>query len=85
MFKSRLREKFIAPPTTSDSHRVIISFRNEADGRLTNVRVVKSSGNKEFDDAVLLAMRLVSMSARPDGKAEDGLEFEFSAREKEDR
>jgi len=38
-----------------------------ADGRLSRERIVKSSGNDEFDAAVLRAIRAVRMPSRPKG------------------
>jgi TonB family protein len=59
-----------------------VQFRVEAEGTLSGVRIVKSSGSREFDDAVRTAIRRVSGSIgpRPDGKSEV-VELDFRAKE----
>jgi len=68
------------PPGLSDSLKVTIAVRSNADGSLTGAKVVEPSGNAEFDRAVLEALRRVRMPARPDKKA-DYLSFVFTMRE----
>lgn len=68
------------PPGLSDSLRVTIEFRSNANGSLTSIRVAQSSGSAEFDRAVLAAFREVRMPARPDGKSET-LSFGFTMKE----
>jgi colicin import membrane protein len=84
LFKQRLREKFEPPPGLSDSLMVTIAVRSNADGSLTGARIDKSSGSREFDEAVLDAIRRVRMPARPDGKSEL-VTFDFSMRDREER
>jgi len=79
--KSSVRLKFEAPPGLSDTLKVDIELRCNADGALTNVRITKSSGSTEFDRAVLDAIRRVKMPPRYDKKS-DNVEFTFSMREK---
>lgn len=81
MFKQRLRAEFEPPPGLSDSLKVDIEVRSNADGSLTGARVSKSSGSPEFDRAVLEALRRVRMPARPDRKGEV-VEFTFTMRER---
>ena len=54
--------------------------RSNPNGSLTNPRVVKGSGSRQFDDAVLDAIRRMKLPARPDKKAET-VRFTFSMRE----
>ena len=81
LFKQRLREKFEPPPGLSDSLKVTIEVRSASDGSLSGARVVRSSGSKEFDFAVLDAIKRVRMPSRPDKKGET-VEFDFSMRER---
>lgn len=81
LFKQRLRDRFEPPPGLSDSLIVTIEVRSNADGSLTSARVAKSSGSREFDEAVLDAIRRMRMPARPDKKSET-VEFTFTMRER---
>lgn len=66
--KLQLRKLFEAPPGLNDLLKVDIEFRNHADGTITNARIAKSSGNREFDQAALDALRKVTLPSRPDKK-----------------
>lgn len=81
LFKQRLRKEFEPPPGLSDSLKVTMEVRSNADGSLANARVVTPSGSAEFDRAVLDAIRRLRMPARPDRKAEV-IEFIFTMRER---
>jgi colicin import membrane protein len=81
LFKQRLRTEFEPPPGLSDTLKVTIEMRSHPDGSLTNARVTKSSGSREFEEAVLEALRRVRMPPRPDKKTET-VEFIFSMRER---
>lgn len=81
LFKDRLRHEFQPPPGLGDSLKVDIEVRSAADGTLSGARVVRSSGSREFDQAVLEAVRRVRMPARPDKKSEV-VEFTFTMKEK---
>jgi TonB family protein len=70
MFRQRLRERFEAPPGLSDTLKGQFEIRSNPDGSITGVRVVTSSGNREFDQAVMEAIKQVPMPARPDHKSE---------------
>jgi colicin import membrane protein len=83
LFKQRLRREFEPPPGLADSLKATVEFRSNANGSLTNPRITKSSGNREFDAALLAALRRVSMPERPDRRAET-IEFEFALREREE-
>lgn len=77
LFKQRLRAQFEPPPGLSDSLKVEIEVRSNADGTITGATVAKSSGSAEFDQAVLDALRRVRMPPRPDRKSEL-IEFIFT-------
>jgi colicin import membrane protein len=81
LFKQRLRTEFEPPPGLSDTLKVTISVLSHPDGSLTNPRVIKSSGSREFEEAVLAAIRRVRMPPRPDKKTEN-VELDFSMRER---
>lgn len=83
LFKQRLKEKFEPPPGMSDTLIALVSVVNNPDGSLTNPRIIESSGSKEFDQAVLAAIRRTTMPARPDGKSEI-LRFPFTLRERDE-
>jgi len=82
LFKQRLIATFTAPDGLSDTLEVVIRVQSNANGSLTNPRVIKSSGSSEFDRAVLEAVRRVSMPPRPDGKSEP-IDVPFSMRERD--
>lgn len=69
-FKQRLREAFVTPPGVSDLLQVGIEFRNHANGTIAEARITKSSGNREFDQAALDALRKVTLGPRPDKKTD---------------
>jgi colicin import membrane protein len=77
LFKQRLRAQFEPPPGLSDSLKVEIEVRSNADGSITGATVAKTSGSAEFDQAVLEALRRVRMPPRPDKKSEL-IEFIFT-------
>jgi TonB family protein len=80
-FLQELRRKFEPPPGLGDELEVKIEVTNNPDGSLTRARVSKSSGNKEFDDAVLDAIRRVKLGPRPD-KTGVTFTFAFAMRER---
>ncbi len=83
MFKQRLRVQFEPPPGLSDSLKVTIEVRSNADGKLSNARVTRSSGSRDFDRSVLDAIARVAMPPRPQGKSET-IEFVFTMRERDE-
>ncbi|MFM8617639.1 MAG: TonB family protein [Opitutaceae bacterium] len=79
-FKEELRRKFDPPPGLAETLKATFQVRSNPDGSLASPRVLKTSGSRQFDDAVLEAIRRMKMPARPDKKAET-VEFTFSMRE----
>ena len=58
-----------------------LEFYVAADGSLSGVRIVRSSGNPGFDQSVLEAFhKTASIGPRPDGKGET-VSMEFDLRE----
>ena len=70
------------PPDVSDKMSVRIEFFMAADGSVSRVRVVRSSGNAEFDRSVLEAVRKTRVGPRPDGHS-DEKELEFRMRDED--
>lgn len=80
MLIQRLREAHEKPPGISDLLSADVSFTVTAGGAITGVRILRSSGNAEFDRSVQEAFGRVRMPARPDGKS-DVQELTFRIRE----
>jgi len=80
LFRQELRRLFEPPPGLADTLKVRIEVMNKADGSLSGAKVVQSSGSKEFDQAVLDALKRIRLPARPDRKSEE-LTFTFSMKE----
>jgi len=76
MFKARLKENHVPPPGVSDRLEARIEFFMAADGSISRVRVIRSSGNKDFDQSVLEAFAHTHMPSRPD-KHSDMKEMTF--------
>jgi TonB family protein len=76
----RLRESHQQPPGLSDLLNAGVEFTIAANGNISGVRIVRSSGNAAFDQSVLEAFFRVRMPARPDGKT-DSQRLTFRIRE----
>ena len=70
MLIQRLREAHEKPGGLSDLLNADVQFTMAANGSFSGVRIVRSSGNADFDQSVLEAFARVKMPARPDGKTE---------------
>ncbi len=69
MLRERLRANHEKPGGLSDLLSAEVSFTVAANGKLTGVRIKRSSGNADFDRSVLDAfVRVGSIGPRPDGK-----------------
>lgn len=82
LFKRLVHEKFEAPTNASDVLEATVTVRIDANGALSNPRIVKSSGLREFDQAVIEAVRQIRMPPRPD-KRSDTVQFIFAMRERD--
>ncbi len=71
MLKEKVRNAIDKPPAISDDLSVTIIFHISATGRISNVRVEKSSGSEEWDRAVVQAFGRVSMPDHPEHRGED--------------
>jgi colicin import membrane protein len=70
MLTLRLREAHAKPGGVSDLLSADVQFTLAANGAISGVRIVRSSGNGDFDQSVLEAFARVRMPARPDGKSD---------------
>ncbi len=83
-FKRELRTAFEPPPGLSDALKATLEVRSNPDGSLSNARIAVSSGSRDFDQAVLAAVRRVRMPARPaEHRAAETFEFVFTLRERD--
>ena len=77
----RLRAAHVKPAGLSDLLNAKVRFSIAANGTLSNVRIIASSGSREFDQSVLEAFAKVrSIGATPNGKG-DVWEVTFKMRE----
>jgi len=70
MLIARAKESIVPPPGVSDRLAARVQFYNSASGALSSVRIVRSSGNSDFDNSVLEAFRHIQMPPRPDHRGE---------------
>ncbi len=70
MLITRLRDGHEKPGGVSDLLSAEVQFTLAANGAIASVRIVRSSGNADFDQSVLEAFSRVKMPARPDGKTD---------------
>jgi colicin import membrane protein len=84
LLKQRLSKALNKPAGLSDLLQVTIQFDVAGNGALSGVKVLRSSGNSEFDQAVLDAFASVrSIGATPTGKGDYNREVTFKMREDE--
>ena len=57
----------MSPPGVSDKLEVYIEFVLGADGSISHVRILRSSGSPEFDDSVREAFAHTHMPSPPSG------------------
>jgi len=84
LVKRKMKDALDKPPGLSDSLTAVAEFHLGADGSVSGARIARSSGNAEFDRAVLDAVsRYRSIGARPDHKGET-LALTFKMKEEDD-
>jgi colicin import membrane protein len=67
----KIKEALVAPEGVSDTLAAGVEFYLSADGSRSSPRIYRSSGNAEFDRAVIEACEHAhSIGSRPDGKSE---------------
>ncbi len=68
---SALKEAHEPPPGVSDQLETRVTFDISASGRISNPRIARSSGNRDFDESVLEAFRKArSIGPTPDGRGD---------------
>jgi colicin import membrane protein len=70
MFKARLKDNHVPPPGVSDRLEARIEFFMASDGTISRVHIIRSSGNKDFDQSVLEAFAHTHMPSRPDKRSD---------------
>jgi colicin import membrane protein len=81
LIKQRISENQAPVEGVSNSLVAVVGFFVSSEGSLIHVRIIKSSGNTEFDESVLSACeRTHSIPPRPDGRSEE-LELSFHVHE----
>lgn len=84
MLKQRVRAQLTGLAGMEDHLAVTVAVNISAWGKLSNARVKNSSGNAEFDRAVIAAFDRVEMPPHPEKKSEE-LELIFRTRDIEGR
>jgi colicin import membrane protein len=83
LLKARIKENHTPPEGVSDSLVAKLEFFVAADGSLSHVRILHSSGNPDFDRSVLEACEHThSIGPRPDSRSET-VQMTFKMREDE--
>jgi len=71
MLTNRVRENAVPIEGVSDTLEARVEFMLAADGSISHVRILKSSGNADFDNSALEAVAQThSIGPRPDGKSD---------------
>jgi colicin import membrane protein len=71
MLTNRVRENAVPIEGVSDALEARVEFMLAADGTISHVRILKSSGNSEFDSSALEAVAQThSIGPRPDGRSD---------------
>ena len=83
MLIQRLREAHKKPDGLSDLLQTKVSFRLNADGSVSNVQIVRSSGNNDYDNSVLAAFRKVRLPTPPANLKTDVYSVTFKMKEDE--
>jgi len=83
LLKARIKENHVPPEGVSDTLEARVEFFVAADGSLSQIRIIRASGNHEFDQSVIEACEHTrSIGARPDGRSEM-VQMTFKMREDE--
>jgi colicin import membrane protein len=71
MLKSRLSDNLEKPTDVSDDKKAVVEFYVAANGAISGISILRSSGSDEFDQAVLAAVhRTHPIGPRPDGRGD---------------
>ncbi len=83
MLIQRLRQAHQKPDGLSDLLQTKVSFRLNSDGSVSDVRIVHSSGNNDYDNSVLAAFRKVRLPTPPANLKTDTYSVTFKMKEDE--
>jgi TonB family protein len=84
LLKQRVLAAMDKPAGVNDDLAVVVSVYISATGQLSNAKVVKSSGDEEFDHAVVAAFSRVEMPEHPEHKGEP-LTLRFTTKDVSER
>ncbi len=85
LLENRVRENHEQPDGVSDALTARVAFYLGRDGTISRVRIIRSSGNADFDKSVVDAFnKTSSVGSRPD-KIGDEKEVEFNMHEQADQ
>ncbi|HTJ79318.1 MAG TPA: energy transducer TonB [Rariglobus sp.] len=79
----RLREAHQKPDGLSDLLQTKVSFHLNQDGTMSDVKIISSSGNSDFDASVLAAFRRVRLPSPPANLKTDTYSVTFKMKEDE--
>jgi colicin import membrane protein len=80
--KARIKPNIVFPDSLDGNPSAEVEVRVAADGSIIGRRLLKSSGSREWDDAVLRAIDKTAMLPRDtDGRVEPLMLIEFKPRE----
>ncbi len=65
LFRSHVRDAHQKPEGLSDLLQALVAYRQNADGSVTNVQIIQSSGNPDFDRSVREAFRRMAPMPPP--------------------
>jgi colicin import membrane protein len=83
MLKQKVRAAHVSPPGVSDQLSARVSFYLAASGSISHIKILRSSGDADFDQSVINAFTAVgSIGARPDRKGNTN-ELEFKVADTE--
>jgi colicin import membrane protein len=84
LLRERFKENFVSTGEATDRLSARVQFFLAADGSISGVTIIRSSGSADFDEAVLEAFRhTTSIGPRPDGKG-DTKETEFDLHQEDE-
>jgi colicin import membrane protein len=69
--KQKVKDAHVTPLGVTNQPSARVSFHVSAGGTISQVKIIRSSGNTEFDLSVIAAFKAVgSIGARPDGRSD---------------
>lgn len=75
---AKVRPNIVYPDTVSGNPRAVVQVRAAPDGTIVGTKLIQSSGNKAWDDAVLRALdKTESLPRDEDGRVPSSLEIGF--------